>query len=115
MITTQEYRRLKNLFKEKWKDQIWLDDTPKETAIAYFRDKLEMCKLEIEILGYFLEDSNVPFTSDQIWLWGKFKGKKLDQTPRSYLEWALANMDLTPSHARILNGLIEETFLTKSI
>jgi hypothetical protein len=115
MISIEEYIRMKNQFKAKWKDLIWIDDTPKEKGIEFFEDRLEMCKLEIEICRYILEGSKVskvPFTiSDQIWLWGKYKGIKICETPGSYLKWALKTMDLTLMQSKILKETLEEISL----
>jgi hypothetical protein len=50
--------------------------------------------------------SNKPFTpfriSDEVWLVGKHKGKKISESPASYIEWAITNMNLTDTARSIL-------------
>ena len=52
--------------------------------------------------------TNVPFTpfriSDEVWTVGKHKGKKISETPASYIEWAKKNMNLTETALSILNN-----------
>ena len=51
-------------------------------------------------------NSNKPFTpfriSDEVWIVGKHKGKKISDTPASYIEWSLNNMNLTDTARSIL-------------
>ena len=44
---------------------------------------------------------------DEIWMMGKYKGKKLDITPKSYLKWALENMKLTETATSILKKYLD--------
>lgn len=52
--------------------------------------------------------SNKPFTpfriSDEVWVVGKYKGKKITESPASYIQWALNNMNLTDTARSILNN-----------
>ena len=47
-----------------------------------------------------------PFTpfriSDERWIVGKYKNTKLEETPVSYIEWAIKNMNLTSTALSIL-------------
>ncbi len=51
-----------------------------------------------------------PFTpfriSDEVWLVGKYKGKKISEIPESYIRWAINNMNLTSTAKSILNNKI---------
>lgn len=44
---------------------------------------------------------------DEVWVVGKHKGKKLDETPLSYIQWALDNMNLSQSCKNILNNKLK--------
>ena len=53
-------------------------------------------------------NKNNPFRFyDEVWVVGKYKGKKLDQTPLSYIQWALNNMNLSDSCKSILNNKLK--------
>jgi hypothetical protein len=43
---------------------------------------------------------------DEVWVIGKYKGKKLDDTPKHYLKWAYENMKLTETALSILKTKI---------
>lgn len=45
--------------------------------------------------------------SDEVWLVGKHKGKKLSETPLSYLKWAVDNMSISDMYLSILKNLIK--------
>jgi uncharacterized protein (DUF3820 family) len=49
-----------------------------------------------------------PFTpfriSDEVWVVGKYKGKKISETPVSYIQWAIKNMNLTETALSILKN-----------
>lgn len=49
-----------------------------------------------------------PFTpfriSDEVWIVGKHKGKKISDTPASYIEWSIKNMNLTEMALSILKN-----------
>ena len=49
-----------------------------------------------------------PFTpfriSDGVWIVGKHKGKKISETPASYIEWSIKNMNLTETALSILKN-----------
>ena len=49
-----------------------------------------------------------PFTpfriSDEVWIVGKHKGKKISETPASYIEWSIKNMNLTETALSILKN-----------
>ena len=49
-----------------------------------------------------------PFTpfriSDEVWIVGKHKGKKISETPASYIEWSIKNMNLTEMALSILKN-----------
>jgi hypothetical protein len=49
-----------------------------------------------------------PFTpfriSDEVWIVGKHKGKKISETPSSYIEWSIKNMNLTETALSILKN-----------
>jgi hypothetical protein len=49
-----------------------------------------------------------PFTpfriSDEVWTVGKHKGKKISETPASYIEWSIKNMNLTETALSILKN-----------
>ena len=49
-----------------------------------------------------------PFTpfriSDEVSIVGKHKGKKISETPSSYIEWSIKNMNLTETALSILKN-----------
>ena len=55
---------------------------------------------------------NVAFTpfriSDEVWIVGKNKGIKLDNTPIEYIKWALNNMNLTETASSMLKEKINK-------
>jgi hypothetical protein len=42
--------------------------------------------------------------SDEIWLIGKYKGIKLNNTPKQYINWAINNMKLSSTALSILKS-----------
>lgn len=42
--------------------------------------------------------------SDETWLVGKYKGKKIKDIPDSYIQWAIKNMNLTETALSILKN-----------
>jgi hypothetical protein len=42
--------------------------------------------------------------SDETWLVGKYKGAKLNEIPKSYIEWVLKNFNLTSTASSILKS-----------
>jgi hypothetical protein len=42
---------------------------------------------------------------DEVWIVGKYKGKKLKETPKSYIEWAINNMKLSETALSILKSI----------
>jgi len=49
-----------------------------------------------------------PFRNyDEVWKVGKYKGWKLDETPKSYLKWAVANMNLSDSVKELLRSKLK--------
>jgi hypothetical protein len=53
---------------------------------------------------------NVPVSPfrfyDEIWIIGKYKGIKLDSTPKSYINWAIKNIKLSETALSILKSKI---------
>ena len=43
---------------------------------------------------------------DEVWIIGKYKGLKLVDTPKQYLQWALKNMSLSPTAYSILEKVV---------
>jgi hypothetical protein len=41
---------------------------------------------------------------DEVWLIGKYKGTSINDTPTSYIEWAINNMDLSENSIAILKS-----------
>ena len=44
--------------------------------------------------------------SDNTWLVGKHKGKKLDEIPKNYIQWVLNNFNLTSTASSILKNIV---------
>ena len=62
---------------------------------------------------YFVElnnPKNVPASpfrySDETWIVGKFKGKKLNETPAGYISWCIKNMKLSSNALAVLKQYI---------
>lgn len=54
---------------------------------------------------------HIPFQpfriSNEVWIIGKHTGKKLCDTPKEYIQWALKNMNLTSTMKSILQSYLK--------
>ena len=88
--------------------QVRLEFLQSDMQQSFFRDYLRLRKIEIQLVESFLDKTDEPFGPDHIWLWGKYKGMKLEETPQSYLRWALSNMDLTLNQSKVLKETLDQ-------
>jgi hypothetical protein len=78
--------------------------------MANIRHRQHTEKFYYELNSVNANKPNRPFRiSDEIWLVGKYKGKKLDDIPKSYLEWVLKSFSLSSSDSLILKNKLNET------
>jgi hypothetical protein len=53
-----------------------------------------------------------PFTpfriSDERWIVGKYKNTRLEETPKSYIEWSIKNMNLSSTALAILKNKLDK-------
>jgi len=45
--------------------------------------------------------------TDNVMKWGKYRGKKLSEVPRSYLEWMLKEMDLSTTRIKAIKDVLK--------
>ncbi len=60
-------------------------------------NSINKVKKEIEAFRYF----------DEIWLIGKYRGTQLNNTPVSYIKWAIENMKLSSTSKSILRSKLK--------
>lgn len=72
-----------------------------------FRHTQHTKKFQTELFGVNNKTSYIPFRiSDEVWIAGKYKGKKISDTPSSYLNWSIKNMQLSSIAIDVLKKYI---------